>query len=178
MHAAPSTQLQSHRTSPSAIDLRTTRDVALVSRDCYRAAINLLYRRVKIQRPSELKALQTTLANRPSLGRLIRSLHAGPLEELPEHWWPLRSVDGSLRFASNLVGGDLDARRPSWCCPRHEFEVPCKSAEEPKYLAVSNAIEAAYHALDVDITRSNMNCTKEAIGAVSSRTSRSVESAS
>lgn len=165
-------------TSQLAIDLRTARNVALASRDCYRAAINLLYRRVKIQRPSELKALQTTLANRPSIGRLIQSLHVGPLEELPEHWWPLRSFEGSLLFATNLVGGDLDARRPSWCCPRHEFEVPCTKAEETEYRAVSDAIEAAYRALDIDITRPNMNCAKEAIGAVSSLAARTAYAAS
>lgn len=160
--------------SPLAVDVPTTRMVALVSRYCHRLVIKLLYRRVFIKRPNALQRLLRTLSTRPNFGRLVESLHVGPSRELPADWWPIRigSIHCALELRTALGGGEYDDRRPGWCEPRHDFEFPYVPREtdyawiKDRMRGISNAIEAAARALDIDLKKVNKTSAGISIGSV------------
>lgn len=150
--------------SSSAVDVSTTLSIVLVSRYCYRLAIELLYRRIDIKHPSALQELQRTLSTRPNLGRLIKALHVGSSRELPASWWPIRPCSiRSVKLTTVLLGGQGDMKRPEWCAPRHDFEVPYTPSDfderyswhKARMEGISNAIEAAAKALNIDLLRPN-----------------------
>lgn len=58
----------------------------------------LLYRHVRLTRPSTLHAFARTLCDKPALGQLLESLHLGEDEELPLDWWPILAEG---RYGSN-----------------------------------------------------------------------------
>lgn len=154
---------------PLGIDLPTALDIALVSRECYRRVIGRIYQRVHIEKPSALRELQATLSARPHLGLLIEALYVGPAEQLAERDRFIRTaVDRKSKqrityFSTSLTNHPL---RPDWCCPTHEFKVP-GLGEKGRWLVISDAIEVAYRALNVDISRRNYDHAGRDIGNVS-----------
>lgn len=141
-----------------SLDIPTTLNLALSTRQLYPFIMGLLYAHVKITTVSALRCFQYALSSRPALGRLVKSLHIGPVDDLPRHWWPLesgssRAADGNAEtwLATSLNEGDAD-KRPSWCGPRQKWPLSDDAKETPVChdRAVSRAIATAFKTVDVD----------------------------
>lgn len=146
------------------LDRKTIWSLALVSRAFNAAFTNALYSHVKLERPSELADFRQALVLKPSYGLLVKSIHIGPLSDLPKGWWPLRSKqieDGPLDEhgqpeeveAAILVKTSLtrsDPTRPRWCKPGKEwaYELPVRTCYGR---AVSDAIRVALEEIGVEL---------------------------
>lgn len=143
--------------SPSILDIPTALNLALVSREIYSEVISILYTNISITRPSALIRLQHTLAARPALGRIVRSLHVGPSKASSDFWEPMinnfamrgRGLVNQL-FCS-LSGPEAEALLPIWCDPDRRWTLEnglypqdCQEA------AVFDAIRVAGWALNVN----------------------------
>lgn len=120
----------------------------------YATIIPMLYAHVRLSRPSTLRAFQRTLSDRPSLGQLVRSLHIGADEPLPETWWPAREAgcgdpDHKV-FWLNL--GVIDGKGPAWKdSDSYEHELDDYDEEDAEADALDDAFEAAAHDLQVNV---------------------------
>lgn len=140
------------------IETKTTFSLMLVSRSIYALAAAALYRNLHITRASVLAKLQRTFTSRPALGQLVHSLHLGPDNHLPDHWWPMRYLvetperDLSLRvMTTSLTDKEL---LPRWCGPNRGWSLnSSRSSRSRKDHYVLEAIEAAQISLNVDLRR-------------------------
>lgn len=132
------------------------------SRYFYAFATPLLYAHVRLDRPSALRLFHQALASRPALGRLVKSLHIGPQEAVPEYWWPIRNFDYSGKddyaFRVNLVDSVDDPSRPWWACPSHDLRYDVEADCPSRWAkAIGDAFDAASRDLDVDIRHEKMD---------------------
>lgn len=115
----------------------------------------MLYRRVRVTRPSVLSQLQQTLNARPSLGRIMTALHIGPDHTLPKDWWPIRRVRRHHRaFKLRLADTSSGCRAPWRTCEVLEFELGEGEADEESNAekrALHEALKAACRDLKVDL---------------------------
>lgn len=142
--------------------------LALASRHFYALMIPFLWQHIRITRPSELKILQAAVANRPSLGQFVRSLHIGADNELPDDWWPItvRTTDEGLqvrRLRGQLILPDDERQRP-WYVYVSDFYI--ESTGGGVSGAISNAIQAAFYDLDVDPRIEGRNHSGRPTGSV------------
>lgn len=163
--------------STLALDLATTRHLALVSRQLYPQIITLLYSHVKITTVSALRSFQQALSSRPALGRLVKSLHLGPADSLPPKWWPLLietdKDDLELEHPGSHITTSLseedEDKQPRWCEPRRKWNVRRDAfwKDECHDRAVYRAITNAKQALDVAPCRPHCNRRYGRLGRVS-----------
>lgn len=118
--------------------------------------ISLLYRHVRITRPSVLAAFHSSLAGRPSLAQLVKSLHVGPDEVLPGDWYPFFLNDkGHLVFRLHLDGeGHHD----------HQWDPYAQSADASMQ-ALQAALESAASTRDVSLRRDDCDASGADIGS-------------
>lgn len=128
--------------------------LALVCRNLHGQVLPLLYAIVRLSRPSALATFNRTLTARPALGRLVKRLHIGPEEALPQDWWPLQisrnpNVAGQLRV--NLFDPQEDVASKYF---RHSEFLPTKpSSKQDLWSAAGTAVELG--AEDLDLARSS-----------------------
>lgn len=144
--------------SIESLDAATTINLACSSRWFNVQATLRLYTHVAITRPSALASLQRAIALRPQLGRLIKSLHIGAWDPLPESWYPLRSRPGFVDDKGNphptttLILTSLSNTEdlPEGCTPGQgwSFEHP---GLDRRSMALSRVLLAAQKSLDVDL---------------------------
>ncbi|PWN25401.1 hypothetical protein BDZ90DRAFT_228434 [Jaminaea rosea] len=94
--------------------------LSLVSRDFHKQFDDLLYKQIRISRPNVLPALYNCLFLQPTNGKLIKSLHLGPIEPLSDTWWPLdgKAHPACLRpllwIKTSLDGTNRRLPLPKW----------------------------------------------------------------
>lgn len=143
-----------HRKSPglSTDCSKTIKKLALVSRSFHNDMTPLLYKHIRITRPSDLQILLNTLSTHALLGQLVRSIHVGPVDHVSQDWSPVQANDqGKDLFRIGLIDEafeDLDM--PTWLCRTHAFALEGE-AEAGLDETVRTAIEAASDYLDVDL---------------------------
>lgn len=126
-------------------------------------ATSLLYAHVRLTRPSDLRLFHQALASRPALGMLVKSLHVGPEETQPEHWWPIDD-DGVCGFSNRGFLVHLEdlperARHKWWAF--HARYLPLQDSlgwgvddfglSESVFKAVTEAIRDGSRDLNVDV---------------------------
>lgn len=112
----------------------------------------LLYRNVRVTRPSALDMFERTLAERPEFGKMVERLHIGPDEELPLNWWPIRGV-GSGDSRRTLFRLNLRSEGKHWRgCKSYEVDMQTFDDEDPdKAGALEEAFEVAAEAFDIGL---------------------------
>lgn len=78
--------------SPFSCDITTAYSLCLTCRETNAQVTPLLWREISITRPSSLYALHQSLLAHAHRAKLIQSIHIGPQDILPRHWWPLSST--------------------------------------------------------------------------------------
>lgn len=151
---------------PLCIDVKTALSLMFVSHYFCATVKPLLYRHVKLDKPSKLADFGQTLRLQPDNGALVRSLHIGPLNDLPVGLWP-RRFKKRRSSESRYYGWDEDdyygvyvpfiktsmneeALLPCWCKPGREW--PCESSRELRDCqdrAVADAIKAALEGVNI-----------------------------
>ncbi|PWN25400.1 hypothetical protein BDZ90DRAFT_268270 [Jaminaea rosea] len=141
--------------SRSGRDVNVLASLALVSRRFNSCITPLLYRMIKITRPSELATFYKCLALRPDNGAYIRDLHLGPIEDLAENWWPTETIfadengetleDPVLLLRTSLSSAEEEVT-PRWCEPNATFEWgDTARGRNCQDTAVNDALKAAVH---------------------------------
>lgn len=159
------------------LDMPTTLALALTSRAAYNHVVRILYSHVRIERPTALHALEKTLASRPRLGRLIKSLHLGPSEGEGEDStrirWVVNAEDPRMlgnpvpHVTATLSWLKEEHLIPRWC---GELEWPLRVMHLPsdcRGIAISDALAVAQRAADVDLCREPYSRSGALIGSVS-----------
>lgn len=146
---------------------RTMNRLSQSGKELYALATPLLYANVRLTRPSALRQFQQTLASRPALGRLVKTLHIGPTEALPDNWWPIvRSwgiIEDEWRFRVNLIHHHNDPQQ--WGCRTHDLPLKICTREDWRWeKATSDALQAASCALDVDLHHDSRSYSGSDIG--------------
>lgn len=147
------------------LDYGTLRSLTLVSRQFNAAFKPVLFAHVKITRPSVLAEFRRSLVMNPENAMLVRSLHLGPLEELPSGYWPLRTKYEDddddecyccerdepppllLLVKTSLTRSDEDML-PRWCKPEKEW-APSLTVRNCQGRAVDDAISTAIEGVGV-----------------------------
>lgn len=168
----------------SETDLPSTLSLTLTSRGLYNLVVSTLYRNVHIGRPSVLQALQSTLASRPVLGRLIASLHFGPadgnrVELYGDYRWPVkhnvsledprRSYQCASYFSSSLTRSCDEDLIPEWC-KDEDLQWPLEGHHSPpdcRGRAISDALSVIQEAIDVDLGEEPYSKSRKNVGSVS-----------
>lgn len=149
-------------TSP---DVATGRNLALTARCFLHLANACLWSAIRITRISVLTSLAKAIAARPELGRRIKSLHAGPDDELDQLHYPYRqegegrNIQGRYHAPASFISTSLRSAEetkllPSWCSPGQEWpltpyvdEAPIFRCERVK--AVAQAVQSAQRGLGI-----------------------------
>lgn len=139
------------------IDFATIVRLALVSRYFHDTLLPVLWSHVKLTRPSHLAAFHRALTATPSRALLVKSLHLGPLEDLPEGWWPFRWQEAEddddepyALFRCSLTKRDEAlGLLPRWCSPGMEwaYELPSHTCQERR---VADAIRTTLRGVGVE----------------------------
>lgn len=111
------------------LDRKTIWSLALVSRAFNATFTKVLYSHVKLVTPGELADFRHALLSKPSNGLLVKSIHIGPLSDLPKGWWPVRCwhdqdsspEDDEPIFVWKTSLSRCDPLRPRWCSPEQEW---------------------------------------------------------
>lgn len=101
------------------LDLVTVTSFTLVNRSWYALYNPILWRQVRLTRPSALRQFHTALLSRPSNAGLVDSIHLGNDSEALLQWPSLATYElgqDALLFCTGLHTRDeaLD-RLPRWC---------------------------------------------------------------
>lgn len=91
--------------------------LALVSRDVHSIITPILYKHVRLERPSKLRSFLSTLVARPALGRLVKSLHLGAACHLHHEWWPLNffgAADDEVELEEITTSSYDKGKLPRW----------------------------------------------------------------
>lgn len=126
----------------------------------------LLYRNVRLPRPSVLVQFQRTLADHPGLSQLVRRIHIGPDEVLSQDWFPMRTCDCGR---DDHITFRLNEEKPEgeWDYLFEEVEMD-HNDEKPKddlVLALAAALKSASEALNVSSHRRNFSQDGTEIGS-------------
>lgn len=148
------------------LDVKTTQKLMLICKDLHLVAAALLYKNVRVTRPSILAELVQTLKARPELGAMIKNLHLGAHCSLDPSWWPIENLHYwyNPRFMTSLTDEKL---LPRWCCLHHDF-----MPKHPRYTydhrerAVVAAVEAAQRAFGVDVDGRSWSCAPQLFGSL------------
>lgn len=70
-------------------DNATLLSLTLVCRDFHNQVQDRLYTNIAITRPTQIAALYKLFWLYPKRADLVKSVHIGPLDNLPPHWWPI-----------------------------------------------------------------------------------------
>lgn len=166
----------------TALDIPTTLSLALVSPDCHQMAVAIFFAHIRITRPSALQSLSETLAARPDLGRLVKSLHLGPDDLMrnakqEDCWWPQtipileRGMKGKpiAWFPASLTGPKDEHMVPQWCEKplRAPLELPHR-LKNCRVIATTKALEAAQRAINVNVKHQSLAFVKDRISMVRS----------
>lgn len=112
----------------------------------------LLYRHVRLTRPSALHAFLRTLSGNPPLGQLVRSLHLGDDKQLPADWWPVEGhhdlADSKFNRLTLQLGGE---GRPWRGCPTVELDTDDFHSDPAKANALDEAFQEATSYLNVSL---------------------------
>lgn len=145
----------------SVDDTTTILRLIQTSRFFYAQTIPLLYANVRITRPSTLLSFHKALALRPSLGQIVRRLHIGADEALPDQWFPVSESECGVNghFSLRLILGDSSRQEPgSWIgSPSYECHLDELEGDEPKMYALIKAVKVASKALDVNFLSEGRN---------------------
>lgn len=146
---------------PPRRDLETTLNLMLASRSFYAFVAPSLYGRVWISRPSTLPCFHRALISHPALGSLIKSIHIGPDEVVPENEFPLLD-EGRQSYGRGAVPTDAAYIRcslrsveesdllPRWCSEFVQWPLasPCQS---PSSKAIFTALQSIQQSIDIDL---------------------------
>lgn len=148
-----------------SFDAATTINIACTSRWFNVQATIRLYTHVAITQPRALASLQRAISLRPQLGRLIKSLHVGAWDPLPESRHPLRArqayVDdhGNQQPATTVLSHSLRSDSEAKLLPEGYTSASEWSFEhpdlDPRSMAISRAIVAAQQSLGIDLKNRN-----------------------
>lgn len=157
-------------------DTPTAMSLCLASKGLNSLATPSLYRDVVITRPSALYFLQRTLKSHPERAKLTRRLHLGPLDALPEGWWPLTNafLDGDgwqpmksvLGTAYTWIKTSLSkAQLPSHYDENHSWALsrPLAGCREA---AIREALQSAQAALDVNVRVEGQRIATSRVAAI------------
>lgn len=145
------------------LDLKTTLSLLLTSTSLYALVLPILWRNVSVTRPSALAFFQRTLSAGPQLGALVKSLHAGPADQLPEGFYPLSTPDGELipnpratytpamLITTSLRSAKEQQLVPQWCDPEGK-SVCNRRSTDPHAMDTFETLVAAQRDLDVDLS--------------------------
>lgn len=75
------------------LDVTTTLSLLLASKELYNLTAKILYHDVMLCRPSALVSFHQAITAHPQLGALVVNLHAGPIDGLPDDWYPLEELE-------------------------------------------------------------------------------------
>lgn len=144
---------------PPTIDANQATVLARVSPSCRAIVSALLYRHVRVTTPSSLQQLHRTLAQRPDLAKLVRSIHLGSEKELSDQGWPFEGSSESELKTSLVDAAEL----PRWCPPAAAFSIT-----RPRWtcqrLAVEQALQSAMVHLDVEPSQRGFSKIERQIG--------------
>lgn len=154
-------------------DVSTTHALSLVSKPIHVLVNPLLYKVIRVTRPSSLVEIVETFEQRPELGKLVKHLHIGAEDTLVPGDWPLvmdASEEGvemqypALWLKTSLKGAE---ELPRWCEPGREWCLEGSERVNCRGAAVRDAIEAALQALDVEPYKKGYARSGGKIGLVS-----------
>lgn len=156
-------------------DAQPALNLMLVSRSFYEIVNPVLYRHVKLSKPSALADFAKALDSQPSRAAHVKSLHLGPLSNLPDGLWPLRFKDppeeesddydsssgdddcyhehqrkGVATLVKTSWGPQDKALLPRWCNPGREW--PHQQGWKPTFCrdaAIAAAMETARLAVNI-----------------------------
>lgn len=150
-----------------SLDTATTRSLLRVSRSLYALVAPIIYSHIWLTRASQVVELQRALAARPQLGHLVQSLHIGPDDDLPDHYYPIHDrpcydyrypSDSSQHFdehhlwINTSLKGSLGAQlRPQWCDDDTDWSLERDFEQNCPEMAVFKADVAAQRGLDVNL---------------------------
>lgn len=143
----------------------TTTMLALqkTSRMFYVVVTPMLYKYVRLVRPSIMRSFHQAISIRPSLGQLVKGLHVGADNALPKEWWPMRRSSsasggpGHRLFTLNL-GPSINGGSPQWGgCSRYEYHMDNIDKDDLKASTLSAAVQAVQEGLDVRLRRKYTN---------------------
>lgn len=146
------------------LDYGTLFALSLTSRELNGFVSPLLWRHVKITRPSALFEFRQALIHDPSKAELVKSLHVGPVRALPKGWWPARYKDPDQHDAlpdepidllKTSLGKWDEELLPRWCKPAKEwaYSLPPRTCQGG---AINKIIYAALHAVRVGVGHPDM----------------------
>lgn len=152
---------------------------------CVSKALNalvtpLLFAHLRIERPSALLGVYRAILRQPSRGKMVKSLHLGPVTDSSSLFWPLRyspcgkDEDGEndyqlfIQPAEHAPWTFVEEMLPKWYPSVELFSL---DAPEPDChgMAVFDALEVAMQALDVEPYRKEYGKSGLRIGLVSVR---------
>lgn len=155
--STPSAHSKLSTTPP--IDISNTINLACTCRWLYLRTTFWFWRDIRITRPSALQSIQRAVSSHPQLGRIIKSLHVGPEDELAEvrrypiMWRPhAGSSGGSIRISSSLRSAKEVQLLPRWCTPHSEWPVEHNDAHGTSE-AISGALRAVERSLSYRLER-------------------------
>lgn len=122
--ARPASPVPSRKAQPLP-DLATAFSLLVGSHSLYALVVPIFYHSVRLPRPSALASFCETIALRPQFGQLVRNLHVGPIDELPEDFWPLFEREGFYR-------SDDSINSSSYCPPCMQIMTSLKGSEEAR----------------------------------------------
>lgn len=146
----------------SAMSTKTMLGFSTASKHFYRMTVSLLYERVHLSRPSQLRAFQQTVALRPALGRLVKALHIGPDRPLSKSWFPLERHDSGLKMRINLDLED-DSQCLREAAPIEDIDLN-NSHPDSTSIAIRAALDAASRDLDVDLRKVRLRDSGRSMG--------------
>lgn len=135
--------------------------LALVSRRFNALVASILFRNIRLTRPSSLLEIQATLRKRPELAALIVKLHIGPDNELLGKGWPIET-DGRVPIRTTLSEDDEETL-PLWCEPGTKFDIN-SSKGTCQAMAVDKAIRRAMYDIDVEPLQRGYSVRGKSIG--------------
>lgn len=138
------------------LDLPMVAGLTIVSRHFYSLFNPLLFRHVRLTRPSTLLQFHAALESRPSNGLLVHSLQLGELEGLADGWWPcwgevpLNDPDGVIiHFKTSLtVRDEALGLLPRWCEPEQSWAY-AEQAQDCHDRAISEALVMVFAGMKV-----------------------------
>lgn len=154
----------------NAIDSWQAAALALVSRSCNAIVTRHLYSQICVTHPSSLQQLQSTLAKRPDLAALVRSIHLGPDAELPQLGWPIRMGSQppdelvELHLMPSLSRPRDDEVLPTWLQVGYQCRLN-SAVKTCQGFAIFKAMEAAMRDIDVEPWRQGYGKSEERIGS-------------
>lgn len=157
--------------SDGSLDYETIYSLMLTGRHIHIYGARLLYRTIRITKPSMLAELVFALISRPELGALIQTMHLGPERHHEREWWPMAEHGIGLPDVRSgevrLICTSLEDEEvlPRWCGARRCFVLNSRGEVDHRDAAVLRAVEAAEQAFGIDLKRPRYSHTGEEIGS-------------